>query len=266
MPKISPLNYAFAVGKIRALEKFLIKAEAFEEAAGSNLEEALKIFVESDLYNDDLLEVKDSERLEEILNKELSALKKLVSGLLIDKKLAFLLHINKIDNIKKIPKNSGNEFLDDYLKHLIDMLNIKTYLRLYILKEPIETLKNKLEPGGFINSRDFIEVYNKDLSFFLNRLRYVHKRNLVMDYASFFKNAVEKIQNESSFIALERSINSFLIEVLKPAKYLTFGPLPVAAYYFAKVNEINLIRMIILSKLNNLETDFIKEGLNSVYA
>jgi len=78
--------------------------------------------------------------------------------------------------------------------------------------------------------------------------------------------AIRKLERESSFVALEKEINDFLIQILKPAKYLSFGPEPILAYYFAKVNEINLIRMIILAKLNNVPSDLVKERLNNVYA
>jgi len=40
----------------------------------------------------------------------------------------------------------------------------------------------------------------------------------------------------------------------------------VLAYYLAKVNEINLMRLIILAKLNGLPADLVKERLNNVYA
>ncbi len=100
----------------------------------------------------------------------------------------------------------------------------------------------------------------------MHRLKYVHKRGRVIDYAVFLEDAINRLMQHKSFVALEKAINDFLIQVLKPAKYLSFGPEPVIAYYLAKVNEINLIRLVILAKLNNLPADLIKERLNNVYA
>ena len=79
----SYLNYAFAVGKIRALEKFLIQGEVFEEALASGLNEALRLFVESDLYSEELLHIRDSRSLEEVLGRELLRLKKTIRGLCV---------------------------------------------------------------------------------------------------------------------------------------------------------------------------------------
>jgi V/A-type H+-transporting ATPase subunit C len=264
--RASPLNYSFAVGKIRALEKFLIAQSVFEEAIEQGLSEALRLFVESDLYSDELLQIKDSSQLEIILSKEKESLKEFINKLILDKDLLGLLEPDLLDRIESILKAYPSPFLEDYFMHLIDMHNIKTFLRLYTLKEPQGSLKKYLSYEGFIKRKDFLKLYTQDLSAFLNRLEYVHKHNLVFDYAFFLREAIIKIEKEDSFVLLEKAISDFLIQILRLAKYLAFGPEPILAYYFAKVNELNLIRMIILAKLNNIPVDLPRDRLNLVYA
>ena len=263
---ISHLNYAFAVGKIRALEKFLIKPEVFAEAIESNLAEALRLFVESDLYGEELLHIQDSQQLESVLSQELAKLKKIIGDLILDKELLGLLELDTLECIETALKSNTGQFLKDYFMHLADMHNIKTFLRLYVLKEPKDLLKNLLSCEGFIKKDMFLKLYEQDLSVFLFRLEYIHKNEQIIDYASFLRNPIQKIKEENSFIALEKAINDFLISVLKPAKYISLGPEPLLAYYFAKVNEINLIRMIILAKFNDVPDTLVKERLNAVYA
>jgi len=264
--KISVLDYTFAVGKIRALEKSLIRPEVFEEAIASTLKEALRLFVESAPYSDSLLQVKDSRQLELVLKQELAQLKQLLSVLILDKQLLGLVDEVSLGCIDKVLKAYPSEFLRDYLMHVIDMHNIKSFLRLYFLKEPPEKLNSSLIYEGFIPRSIFEEFYTKDLAAFLNKLEYVHRRNQIIDYAYFLREAVERIQRDNSFVRLEKAINDFLISVLAPAKLFTFGPEPLLAYYFSRLNEINLIRMIILAKLNSLPADLVKERLNAVYA
>jgi V/A-type H+-transporting ATPase subunit C len=146
------------------------------------------------------------------------------------------------------------------------MHNIKTFLRLYILKEPSGALEKNLISEGFIEREAFLKFYAQDLIAFVNKLEYVHKRDEVIDYAFFLREAIEKIEQTRSFVALEKAMNDFLIEILKRAKLIAIGPEPIIAYYFAKINEINLMRMIILAKLNNVSSELVKERLNSVYA
>lgn len=266
MKRVSPLNYAFAIGKIRALEKFLIKQEVFKEALESELEDALRLFVESDLYSDELLRIRDSQELEELLNQELLKLKNLIRGLLLDNELYCIIEWESLIEIQKKCQEFQSEFLYDYFMHALDMHNIKTFLRLYILQEPEEKLKLAINGEGFIKMEVFLKCYPEDLSVFLNRLEFVHKQNRIINYAAFLQEPIEELKKNESFVALEKAINDFLIQVLKPAKYLSFGPEPLLGYYFAKLNEINLIRMIILAKLNNLPKDIIEERLNFVYA
>jgi vacuolar-type H+-ATPase subunit C/Vma6 len=262
----SILNYAFSIGKIRTLEKFLIKSEVLAEAIELDFQEALRLIVESGLYTDELLHVKDSQQLEAILNQELVKLKKLTSGLILDKELLGLLEPNLLERIADILKIYPSRFLQNYFMHLIDLNNIKTFLRLYILNQPEEKLKDALTLEGFIKKEFFLKFYQQDLSVFLKRLEYVKKDSQILDYTSVLREPIGKLERENSFVSLEKATNDFLIQVLKPAKYISFGPEPVLAYYFAKVNEINLIRMIILAKLNGVPNDLVKERLNRVYA
>ena len=263
----SPLDYVFAIGKIRAQERFLIPQEVFEEALDAPLNEALRLFVESGLYSDELLHIKDSRGLEAVLNQETVKLKNLIGSLILDKELLGLLELNIIKCAEHILKTYPSEFLEDYLRYTMDMHNIKTYLRLYVLGQPREELNKLLTCEGFVKKNVLLEAYNQDLAILLTRLEYIHKPNsMVLNYSSFLKEAIFKIKEENSFVHLEKAINDFLIQALKPAKYLSSGPLPLLAYYFAKINEINLIRMIILAKLNKVPGDLVKERLNSVYA
>ncbi len=266
MKRTSPLDYAFSIGRIRALEGFLLTQEVFERAIESDLNEALRIFTESGLYSSELLQIKDSQHLEAILSQELLNLKRLISDLILDKPLLGLIDLNSIECIENILKVYPSQFLQDYLLHLIDMHNIKSFLRLHILKEPGEKLTTVLTCEGFIKKKDLLELYTQDLNAFLNRIAYVHKHDGTSDYTYYLGEAIQKIIKEDSFVFLEKAINDFLINILKGAKYLIFGPEPVLAYFFARVNEINLMRMIILAKLNNMAPDLVSQRLNSVYA
>lgn len=248
------------------MENFLIRKEVFEEAADSGLDEALRLFVEADSYSAQLLHVKDSRQLEELLSKELENLQKQVSALLLDEELQDLLHLASLTDISKATSSVENEFIRDYLRHYIDLHNIKSFLRLQILGEPVEKMGKVLGAAGFIPPQEFVRLYHQDVAALINRLEYVQKGSLTIDYAYYLAEAIHKVTQERNFLYIEKAINDFLIQILKPAKYLCFGPEPVIAYYFAKVNEIHLIRMIVLAKFNALPVELWKERMNGVYA
>ena len=124
MKKVSPLDYAFAIGKVRALEAFLIKQEVFEEALEASLPEALKLFVEADLYSDELQHVQESAGLERVLGQEALRLKKLTGELLLDAPLLPLVDMGSLACVEEVLANHKSEFLADYLRHRADMHNI----------------------------------------------------------------------------------------------------------------------------------------------
>lgn len=264
--RVSPLEYLFAIGNIRALERFLLTQEAFEKAADAPLDEALRIFVESNLYSNELLHVRDSQQLEGILAQELLKLRNFTKKLLLDEKLYCLLELEDLQAAKDISHVYMSQFLKEYIALLIDMHNIKTFLRLHILKEPKEKLEASLVSEGFIKKKDMVNLYEQNISALLARLEYVHTPSGLIDYADYLKDAIVKVLKEGSFVLLEKAVNDLRMAQSKKAKYFSSGPEPLVAYYFAKVNEINLMRMIILSKLNSFSEATVKERLNAVYA
>jgi vacuolar-type H+-ATPase subunit C/Vma6 len=266
MKKVALEDYTYAVGKIRSLERFLLTAEVFQQAEDADLSGALQLFAESELYTDELLHVKDSARLEELLNQQLRQLKDLASQLILDQPLRELLDLNDLAKAQRIAQNYQSQFLEDYLNFIIDLHNIKTFLRLRVFKESEEKLQDRISCSGFIPKKDFVHFYDQDIALFLARLEYVHTQAEILDYSLFLRSGIEKAVKDNLFIGLEKQISDFLIKMLKPAKYFTFGPEPVLAYYWARANEINLIRLVILAKLNKVRTDLVAERLNAVYA
>jgi V/A-type H+-transporting ATPase subunit C len=266
MRRHSVLEYIFATGKIRALEKFLFRAEVFEEAMNLSLAETLRLFTESALVSDEILNVKDSSQLESILARESFDLKNAISALIMDENLLTLLELNDLNQMRDAAGACGSEFLSDYVAHMIDMHNIKTFMRFYVLKEPEERLGKNLIKGGFFDNAKLLELYKQNLEALLTRLEYVHKRSSIIDYASYLSEAIKDAALNFSFIRLEKAIDDLLMDILIQAKRIIFGPEPVVAYYFARLNEINLIRMVVISKLNDVSKNIVSERLNNVYA
>ncbi|HTY45249.1 MAG TPA: V-type ATPase subunit [Patescibacteria group bacterium] len=264
--KISSLDYIFAVARVRALEKSLLRQESFDRAIEASLPEALRLFVESGRYDDELLQVRQSRQLEMLLARQQQQLEQFVRSLLPERDLAALVQLSDLTASADLLPRLRNLFVQDYLLHLIDLHNIKTFLRLSILQEPPEKLALALTAEGFIPKNELVRLYGQDVAVLLHRLEYVHKRQMIVDYTAFLGEAIRQLEKTRSFAKLEKAIQDFLISLLKPAKYVTFGPEPVVAYYFAKRNEINLIRMIVLAKLNDVSPATVRERLNSVYA
>jgi len=65
---------------------------------------------------------------------------------------------------------------------------------------------------------------------------------------------------------LEKISDNYLMELNKESKYVVFGPEPLFTYLVAKEREINAVRIIMVSKINNISSDKIRERLRETYA
>lgn len=266
MSRVSPLNYAYAVSRVRVLENSLIGREIFRQAAEADAADALKLLAEQGRYGERLLHAGDSGELESALAEEKRKLLSLIDSLLLDKRLLPLLDADSLGAVVAVRNGDPGLFLEDYLDHVIDLHNIKTCLRLRAAGETKARLAEILVAGGFLEKGFFIRSYDGKLDDWLHGLDRADKRGTRIRYGRFFREAIEEVEKHRSFAALERRINDFLIGTLKPARTMVFGPEPLLAYCRARMNEMDLIRLVVLSKMNLVPAERIQSRLNDVYA
>ena len=86
MKRASRLDYAYAVGRVRALEKDLIPRPVFREAAAQpDFRLAMDVLQDAGAFDGDLGEIRDAAELEEFLLREEAALDRNLDELLPDR-------------------------------------------------------------------------------------------------------------------------------------------------------------------------------------
>lgn len=70
---------------------------------------------------------------------------------------------------------------------------------------------------------------------------------------------------DSGFTVFEKLCDDYLMEYVREAKFKPLTLEPLIAYLYAKESEIKTIRIILTSKLNNIDADTIKERLRDAY-
>jgi V/A-type H+-transporting ATPase subunit C len=118
-------------------------------------------------------------------------------------------------------------------------------------KQSIEALKMNLIEGGYIAKIEFINRFEKE------RIEF---------YAEIIKDGIIKIEKEGDFSVLERQIEDYLVSLMQPAKYMSFGPEPIFGYCLAKENELKTLKLIFMAKINNISNPQIQERLIQTYA
>lgn len=156
-------------------------------------------------------------------------------------------------------KNEINDtFIDKYVSALIDSTNLKTLLRVKKQNKDREFLKTVIIEGGSIESDKFLGMINDEIQNISTKLA-------TSNYAEFVKTGMEYYAKTSSVSLLEKLVDNFIMDFMKDAKIIPFGAAPILAYIYAKETEIKIIRIIMVSTINNISGELVRERLRDIY-
>ena len=131
-------------------------------------------------------------------------------------------------------EESGNQFLQEYVRKLIDSLNIDAFARLKEVGKPRAFFKRVFLDGGDLD-----------------------------------ENAVEQkaaaIVNEVTLSGVEKYLDAQRMEFVRDALYVPFGIEPVVGYLEAKEAEVMNLRMILTGKISGMDDTLIRERLRDTY-
>jgi len=277
MNKVRNEDYTYAVSRIRAIEKKLLDDAKLSRMLDSRpADEALKILSEAEygLNSDNI----NAFQYEKLLKEESKKLYALVRELMPQSDIVdVFLQANDFHNIKVILKaeflgmdnfddllidsgaiNISNEFLTEYINTTIDIANIKIFLRLKKLNKSWDFLNKVLVGDGSINCGLFVKNMDSSLDNFLEAMRFT-------PYGSLLEKALESYKTTGSLTKFEMISDNYIMNMIKKAKLVTFGPEPLIGYLLAKETEIKNVRIIMVGKLNGILNESIKERLRDCY-
>jgi len=254
------LDYAYSVGRVRALERALVQRPVFEEAAElPDFGAALKLIYDAGRYPETLVKAQDSVELDAVLSGEEEALKREMAELLPEKDVldAFLFRDDP-EKALGAAEAAGYPFLQDHFRRRIDLMNIKVFVRARYLGLSVEKLEACLLDGGFMKRKEFVERF---------ALASVEPEDFPdsSPYREVWENGLAALNQRETFVPLERGIEDFLMVDLCKARAVTFGPEPVFAFGLAKERELRLVRLIGVGKMNALPADILKERISATY-
>jgi V/A-type H+-transporting ATPase subunit C len=160
--------------------------------------------------------------------------------------------------MKETAQRSKIRFIIELVEILIDLANIKMFLRVKRLKKSWDFLSKVLIPGGRIDEKVFIEKLEGTLESFIDVLRYT-------SYGHFCEEGIENFKNTGSLTVFEKLSDNFMTSFVKKAKYIFLGIEPLVGYLIAKENEIKIARIIMVGKINNISNEIIRERLREAY-
>ncbi len=139
-----------------------------------------------------------------------------------------------------------------YLKRLIDLTNLKTFIRCKELKKEESYFEAVLLEGGHISFDAFTGSYKKsyeDLRMALEQK--MHSIDLI--------GVLDEFVKEGSLLSAEKKMSELLQKFMEESRRISFGPEPVFAFFWKFENHIQILRTIFIGKLNSLPVEEIQK-------
>lgn len=164
-----------------------------------------------------------------------------------------ILDMYMFEELREIAQELNDKFITKYIKAQIDLTNIRTLLRVKNQNKERDFLQRALIKGGIIDIDTLISLFNDAASNIPVKLSHT-------DYYEILKNITTYEGG-----VLEKSMDNYIMKLMKDAKMIPFGMEPIIAYIYAKETEIKVIRIIMVGKLNNINAEIIRGRLRDVY-
>ena len=139
-----------------------------------------------------------------------------------------------------------------YLKRLIDLTNLKTFIRCKELNKEESYFESALLGGGNISFDAYAGSYKKsyeDLRMVIEKR--MHSDDLIA--------CLDEFTNEGSLLAVEKKMAEALEGFMKESNRISFGPEPVFAFFWRFENHMQILRTILVGKLNMLSNEEIRK-------
>lgn len=153
-----------------------------------------------------------------------------------------------------------SKYLIRLVRTATDLNNLKIFLRAKNLGRPKEFLKKALSGNGFIRVGVLVGVY-PEIEDLINEVKNRAYVKLVEKLPVFKVGEEAKVD----LALFDKQADNFLLEMTKKAKLIAIGPEPLIGYITAKENEVLILRLILMGKINNLPKIEIKEKIREPY-
>lgn len=162
-------------------------------------------------------------------------------------------HLNSLVKDKK-----DIAMIQDYVAYQTDMFNLLALLRAKKQDREPAFIEDLFARGGDISVADLRDAYHESVDSIARKFK-----NYKIGPA--LRKGMDAYQDTGRLGEMERQMENGLISIVRSAKMVIFGPEPLFGYVVAKERENKLLRIILVSKINNIPPDRIRERLRDIY-
>lgn len=170
----------------------------------------------------------------------------------------FILDRAAFAEMMQIAAKTNSSFIVNYVRLLIDVNNLRSFIRCSRMRKGSDLLKNALFEGGEIDTSLLIAAVD-DAGF---KAESIYALTKLENAATVGDSA---LNGEKTLTIFEKVCDDCLVDYLKSAKYVPYGEQPVFAYVAARESEFMSVRTIFSGRLAKVNTDLIRERLRKAY-
>ncbi len=149
-------------------------------------------------------------------------------------------------------KKHKNSLFSEICDFFVDTSNIKTAFRCLYAEKNMDFVRNAISDCRLIDSKTLIScVANGKEALNSYLLKTVYSKGVAL--------------YDESPVLYEKWCDEQIIRIIGRAKFTAFGFDPVCAYYYARLNEIKNVRIILTSLQSGISVDKIKERVRLSY-
>lgn len=158
----------------------------------------------------------------------------------------------------RLAEESENGFLTGYVRLLIDILNVTTFVRLRQMGKPWTFFQKVFLEGGNISQSLFVSSYEENY-------QQLGDRFAPHGFSEIIEKGAVAARDTGLYSLMEKLCDNKRMEYIKNAKFVSFGIEPAAAFIIAKESEIKNLRMILTGKIAGTPQEVITERLRETY-
>lgn len=161
-------------------------------------------------------------------------------------------------HLLELAKETEIPMFVDYVMDSIDFTNMKTLVRAKKMDKDIKFLEEVLLSGGNIDKERVLYSMNDSLEIITARFKNEKISKPLME-------GLEAFRKTGKLSDFEKIMDNSLMRLNDPSKNIIFGPEPLFSYLYAKEAEIKALRIVMVSKINKLSPETIRERLRDLY-
>jgi len=162
------------------------------------------------------------------------------------------------EHLLQLAKSTEIPLFEEYVRDTIDFTNIRTLIRVKKMDKDQNFLDQVILDGGYLSKEKIYFALKSSLEEIMETFK---DERIGKDLVK----GIEAFKKTGNLNDYEKIMDNSLMKLHEPSKTTIFGPEPLFSYLYAKEAEIKALRIIMVSKMNQLSPETIRERLRDLY-